>query len=746
MTVNYTTLLGLGQPVTGTESGTWGDDVNNAITSYLDIAIAGTLTLTGDGSVTLANTFGSSVATNIGSTTAQYYILKIVGPLTQNKTITAPSTSKTYIVNNTDATYNVIVKASGQPGVSISPNSFALIAFNGSDYALVGTSGGGGGGSTIAGNLTFLNNGNRIIGDFSNLTVPNRVMFQSNTTNGNTIVGTIPNGTSQTSGFTAFNKNSAVNCAAARVQITDTQARFVSGAEGSGTHLPLVLVTYGYDRVHVGVNGNVGIGTNTPTYLLEANGGVIGKGGAVGHHVEAYGAIPNATTPQDITTTTNAIQAAINAAKANTNGSNIVLFGSTNYVINDTLNVAMTNSQTIELRGMAPGVNASDPTQAQGTRITFKSTTPDAIAVHVQGDQGTGATANRAAFIARDLWIGVATVGQATGQIGIQLGNTGEFWEAYNKTFLYNVQCFKFSGVGIRIVNCQRLTLSKCIAYTPGDSGSAIGLQILSTGGYFGGGVLCDCCEFTAGGALGNTERAVKIEAIGNGTYNSANASGNMFNNTVLYYGQVGMEIYASGGGVIGDTYLNNFQIDGNLIGGGIANPALQHALYINTGSNPVNDLHTIISGVKINNSYFTGWKQHGIYIKGANTDNGATIRNVSIQNTDVQWCNSHGIKLENVWGFSVVGNNLRNNGNSATAFSSTGDANIYVATCQYFSIASNSGYLRDNVTNNAYGVFIASGFSDSFSIVNNSMTAGYASYANNSTGSNKTISGNYGG
>ena len=81
MTVNYTTLLALGQPVTGTESGTWGDDVNNAVTSYLDIAIAGTLTLTGDGAVTLANTQGTSTATNISSTTAQYYIIKVVGPL-----------------------------------------------------------------------------------------------------------------------------------------------------------------------------------------------------------------------------------------------------------------------------------------------------------------------------------------------------------------------------------------------------------------------------------------------------------------------------------------------------------------------------------------------------------------------------------------------------------------------------------------------------------------------------------------
>jgi hypothetical protein len=62
MTVNYTTSLALGQPVTGTESGTWGDDVNNAVTSYLDIAIAGTLTISTDADVTLSQTQGTSSA------------------------------------------------------------------------------------------------------------------------------------------------------------------------------------------------------------------------------------------------------------------------------------------------------------------------------------------------------------------------------------------------------------------------------------------------------------------------------------------------------------------------------------------------------------------------------------------------------------------------------------------------------------------------------------------------------------
>jgi hypothetical protein len=64
MTINYTTNLALAQPVTGTESGTWGDDVNNGLTSYLDIAISGSLALTSASftanALTLANTQGTS--------------------------------------------------------------------------------------------------------------------------------------------------------------------------------------------------------------------------------------------------------------------------------------------------------------------------------------------------------------------------------------------------------------------------------------------------------------------------------------------------------------------------------------------------------------------------------------------------------------------------------------------------------------------------------------------------------------
>jgi hypothetical protein len=137
MTINRTTLLDLPLPVTGTEDGTWGDVTNNALTQYLDIAVAGALEVTS--SVTLATTEGDSSATNIGSTTAQHRTLLVPasGP-SGNIVITAPASNRTYHVINLNATHTVQVRAGAGTGVTIGVNQSATVAYNGTDYALVG--------------------------------------------------------------------------------------------------------------------------------------------------------------------------------------------------------------------------------------------------------------------------------------------------------------------------------------------------------------------------------------------------------------------------------------------------------------------------------------------------------------------------------------------------------------------------------------------------------------------------------
>jgi hypothetical protein len=140
-----TPQLGLVTPTQGDLTGTWGNTVNNGITEYTDIAIAGTLTLTGDGAVTLANTLGDDSASNItsslagaGTVTAQFAIVKVSGTTT-TKEVTGPSYSKTYVVDNASS-FAVTFKASGQAGVSVAVGEKCTVYFNGTDYVKVASS------------------------------------------------------------------------------------------------------------------------------------------------------------------------------------------------------------------------------------------------------------------------------------------------------------------------------------------------------------------------------------------------------------------------------------------------------------------------------------------------------------------------------------------------------------------------------------------------------------------------------
>ena len=157
MTTAYTTLLGLALPVQGELSGTWGDMVDNAITSPLDVAVAGTQTISGSQTaVTLSVTNGNSSATNLaqvgsGATgSAQYAIINCTGNPASLLTITAPASSREYtILNATSTSQSVKIVGSGPTtGVTIVSGEKAVVTWNGSDYVKVATSTAGSGSVT----------------------------------------------------------------------------------------------------------------------------------------------------------------------------------------------------------------------------------------------------------------------------------------------------------------------------------------------------------------------------------------------------------------------------------------------------------------------------------------------------------------------------------------------------------------------------------------------------------------------
>lgn len=133
MATSYTSLLGLALPASGELSGTWGDTVNNYISTYIDSAVAGAVTITAD--TTLTKTTGSS----LGATSSQYAII-IASPASTSITITAPAASKIYVVVNTSGTYTVTFKASGQTGVTLAASEKSVLAFNGTDFVKISSS------------------------------------------------------------------------------------------------------------------------------------------------------------------------------------------------------------------------------------------------------------------------------------------------------------------------------------------------------------------------------------------------------------------------------------------------------------------------------------------------------------------------------------------------------------------------------------------------------------------------------
>ena len=160
MATEYTSLLGLALPKTGELSGTWGDTVNDYITRYVDAAVAGAQTISGSQTaVTLSTTNGSSLSqAGSGATgSAQYSIINCTGNPASLLTITVPATSKVYLVlNSTSTSQSVKVVGPGPTtGVTVATGKAALIAWNGSDFALVASTDA----SSLTGVLAVANGG-----------------------------------------------------------------------------------------------------------------------------------------------------------------------------------------------------------------------------------------------------------------------------------------------------------------------------------------------------------------------------------------------------------------------------------------------------------------------------------------------------------------------------------------------------------------------------------------------------------
>ena len=170
------------------------------------------------------------------------------------------------------------------------------------------------------GNLTFSSTAQRITGDFSNATFSSRLAFQSSTTNGNTTVNTLPNGTATTSQYQSYNAADPTNSSLMSVGVGPTEMQLQSAIRGTGTYLPMTFYTGGSERMRLDTSGLLGLGNTVASTINAVNGVgnlVVGSGsGSEGITIYTGTADTGGIAFADGTNTTDTYRGYINYAHA----------------------------------------------------------------------------------------------------------------------------------------------------------------------------------------------------------------------------------------------------------------------------------------------------------------------------------------------------------------------------------------------------------------------------------------------
>ena len=129
MPSSYTSSLRLTLQVTGENSGTWGNIVNNGVTSLVDASVAGTATVVHNDSANY------TLSTANGATDeARQMFLNITGTLTAARNVVCPTASKLYFLrNNTTGGFAVTLKTSAGTGISVPNGKYAALYCDGTN-------------------------------------------------------------------------------------------------------------------------------------------------------------------------------------------------------------------------------------------------------------------------------------------------------------------------------------------------------------------------------------------------------------------------------------------------------------------------------------------------------------------------------------------------------------------------------------------------------------------------------------
>jgi hypothetical protein len=128
MPSSYTPSLRLVLPVQDELTGTWGNTVNNGLTSLVDAAIAGTAT------VSMPNSNYTLTAVNEGVDEARRMFIRLTGTLSAQRNVVCPAVSKLYFVSNeTTGGFGINFKTSSGTGVVVPNGARMMLYCNGTN-------------------------------------------------------------------------------------------------------------------------------------------------------------------------------------------------------------------------------------------------------------------------------------------------------------------------------------------------------------------------------------------------------------------------------------------------------------------------------------------------------------------------------------------------------------------------------------------------------------------------------------
>jgi len=171
MATAYTTSLKLALPTQGELTGTWGDTLNNQVTSMIEEAVAGLKTINtwSTNSATLSTADGSTSE----SRAAILNLTDTTSDLSGAGTVICPAASKVYIVKNATG-QTITVKTASGSGIAIPDGTTGFVYCDGTNVLEALTNVAGnlvvGGNASIGGNLTVtgtttFNGGTLTLGD-----------------------------------------------------------------------------------------------------------------------------------------------------------------------------------------------------------------------------------------------------------------------------------------------------------------------------------------------------------------------------------------------------------------------------------------------------------------------------------------------------------------------------------------------------------------------------------------------------